>query len=395
MKITAITTSLMRVDRQNWLFVKIATDEGITGIGEASLEGREKSVEAAVHELSRSMIDQEPVAAATEWQAARSLVGQDPARITHHWQAMHRHGFWRGGVVLNSALSGIEQALWDIKGKALGVPVYELLGGRTRDRIRVYTHCGGPSPEAAAERAQALVAEGFTALKFGAWPRHEKVDDRGAVRWASSLIEAVRRAVGPDVDLMVDNHGRSTPAAALEMARALAPYNLLFFEEPTPPDNLAALEKVADAKVPIRLAAGERLFTKWEFRQILERQLVDVIQPDICHDGGILETRLIAAMAETYYVTLAPHNPNGPVATAASVQLAATTPNFLLLETVANEPHRSQVQRTGPVIEDGHIALPTAPGLGVELDDEVIATHPYSPIDYRGTYDASGAVMDV
>ena len=209
-KITKISTSLMRVERQNWLFVTIETDEGIAGIGEASLEGRERTVETAIQEYGRY------------------LLGQDPRRITHHWQAMYRHGFWRGGVVLNTALSGIEQALWNIKGRALGVPVYELLGGATRDQIRLYAHCGGPTPEAAAERAQALVDEGFTALKFGSWPVGE-TDDRGAVRWAARLIETVRRAVGPDVDLMVDNHGRSAPGAAIEMARALAPYNLLFF----------------------------------------------------------------------------------------------------------------------------------------------------------------------
>ncbi|MGH2532614.1 MAG: galactonate dehydratase [Thermomicrobiales bacterium] len=376
MRIAAVKTSLMRVDRQNWLFVTIETDEGISGIGEASLEGRELTVEAAVRDH------------------ARYLVGQDPLRISHHWQAMYRHGFWRGGVVLNTALSGLEQALWDIKGKALGVPVYELLGGRARDRIRVYTHCRGATPEEAAERALALVAEGFTALKFGSWPAGE-ADDRAAVRWAATLIETVRAAVGPDVDLMVDNHGRSAPGAAIELAHALAPYNLLFLEELTPPDNILALERVKQANVNVRLATGERLFTKWGFRELFERQIVEVVQPDICHDGGILETRLIAGMAEAYYVKVAPHNPNGPVATAASVHLAAAIPNFLILEYARNEPHRSLVQRNGPRVEGGYIAVPTAPGLGIELDEEVIAAHPYEARDYPGVFDADGAVADV
>jgi galactonate dehydratase len=376
MKVTSVTTSLMRVERQNWLFVHIDTDEGVSGVGEASLEGREQTVVAAIDEH------------------ARYLAGQDPTRISHHWQAMYRHGFWRGGVVLNTALSGLEQALWDIKGKALGVPVYELLGGRARDRIRVYTHCGGPTVEEAVERAQALVEQGYTALKFGSWPAGES-DDRTAVRWAAHLIEAVRNAVGPDIDLMVDNHGRSAPGAAIELAHALAPYNLLFLEELTPPDNVRALDRVSASGANIRLATGERFFTKWGFRELLEQQLVDIVQPDICHDGGILETRSIAAMAEAYYVKVAPHNPNGPVATAASVQLAATIPNFLILEYAESEPYRSQVQRTGPRVENGYIPLPTGPGLGIELDDEVIAAHPYTPRDYPGVFDRDGAVADV
>jgi galactonate dehydratase len=375
-KITNVKTALMGVQRQSWLFVTVETDEGIAGVGEASLEGKEKTVETAVHEY------------------ARYLVGRDPARITHHWQALYRHGFWRGGVVLNSALSGLEQALWDIKGKTLGVPVYDLLGGRTRDRVRVYTHCGGPTPEAAAERALELVAEGFTALKFGSWPEGDG-DERAAVRWADRLMAAVRGAVGPNVDLMVDNHGRSSPAAAIEMARALEPYGLLFFEEPTPPDNLLALAKVAEAKPRLPLATGERLFTRWGFRELLERQLVDVVQPDICHAGGILECHTIALMAETGYVKVAPHNPNGPVATAASVQLAAAIPNFLILEWAQSEPHRSQVQRVGPTIEEGYVNLPTGPGLGVELDPEVIARYPYVATDYRGAFASDGAVADV
>ncbi len=375
MKITGIRTSMMRVDRQNWLFVHIDTDAGITGIGEASLEGKEKTVEAAIYDL------------------ARYLNGQDPARIQHHWQAMYRHGFWRGGVILNSALSGLEQALWDIKGKALGVPVYELLGGKTRDYIKVYTHCGGPTPEIAAERAVALVKAGYKALKFGTGRAGS--DGRAAARRVGAMMAAVRAAVGPDIELMLDNHGQSAPGDAIEIMHALEPSGLLFYEEPTPPDNVMALQKVSEARANVRLATGERLFTKWGYRELLERQLVDIIQPDICHDGGILETRNIAAMAEAYYVKVAPHNPNGPVATAASVQLAASIPNVLILELAQSEPFRTNVQKQGLKVEDGVIKVPTAPGLGIELDDAVIAAHPYEARDYPGAYAPDGSVMDI
>ena len=379
MKITAINNLFMRVERQNWHFVEVETDEGVVGLGEASLEGRERTVAAAVDDL------------------ARALIGHDPGPIEHHWQRLHRHGFWRGGVVLTSAISAIEQALWDIKGKQLRVPVYELLGGPTRRRVRLYTHCGGPTPEEAAERALALVEQGYTALKFGTGRAAEAGDERALIRDTAAKLEAVRRAVGPDVDLMLDNHGQFAPAQASELLRAVAPYGLLFYEEPTPPENVAALTKVAQGqggrRVP--LATGERLFTKWEYRELLERQVVDVVQPDICHAGGILELRKIAALAETYYVKVAPHNPNGPVATAASVHLAASIPNFLILELALSQPHRDRVQLAGITIRDGWAELPVRPGLGIELDRDVIAAHPYEPRDYSPAYYPDGSVADI
>ena len=207
MKITAVRNLLMRVERQNWHFVEVETDDGLVGIGEASLEWRERAVAAAVDELSRL------------------LIGEDPNLIEHHWQRMHRHGFWRGGVILGSAISGIDQALWDIKGKRLGVPVYDLLGGPTRKRVRLYTHVGGATPEAAAEHAQALVARGFTGLKMGV-PRAAAADERVLLRTMVARVEAVRRAVGEEVDLMVDNHGQLAPGDAIELGRALAPFGL-------------------------------------------------------------------------------------------------------------------------------------------------------------------------
>ena len=383
MKIVAIENQFMRVERQNWHFVKITTDEGIVGLGEASLEGREQTVAAAVDEFSRY------------------LIGEDPGPIEHHWQRLHRHGFWRGGVILNSAIAAIDQALWDVKGKRLGVPVYELLGGPTRQRVRVYTHAGGATAEATVERVQELMALGYRAFKLGsglpiqAGRSPEAVDERAIIRRTEEKVRLVREAVGPDVDLMLDNHGRFMPAFAIELMHALQPYNMLFLEELVPPENLAALEKVALVKANVPLATGERLFSKWEFRELIEKQLVDVVQPDICHAGGILELKKIAALAEAYYIKVAPHNPNGPVATAASLHLAASIPNFLILETAYAEPYRSRAQKIGPVIKDGWIELPTAPGLGIELDEDVIRAHPYSPHDYSPLYYPDGSVADV
>jgi galactonate dehydratase len=377
-KIVAIDNLLMRVERQNWHFVKITTDEGIVGVGEASVEGRERTVAAAVDEFSRY------------------LIGEDPGPIEHHWQRLHRHGFWRGGIILNSALSGIEQALWDIKGKKLGAPVYELLGGPTRNRVQVYTHAGGPTTEATVEHVLRLMEEGYRAFKLGTGqPGASGMEERVLIRQAATKIEAVRQAVGPDVHLMLDNHGRFSPFYAIELMHALQPYDMLFLEELVPPENLQALKKVTDVKANVPLATGERLFSKWEFRELIDQQIVDIVQPDICHAGGIVELKKIAAMAEAYYIKVAPHNPNGPVATAASLHLSAAIPNFLILETAKNEPHRTLAQKTGLKIENGWIELPTTPGLGIELDEAAIAAHPYSPRDYTDAYYPDGSVADI
>ena len=343
MQIVAIRNRLMRAERQNWHFVEIETDDGLVGIGEASLEWRERAVASAVDELSRL------------------LIGQDPNLVEHHWQRMHRHGFWRGGVILGSAISGIDQALWDLKGKRLGVPVYDLLGGPTRQRVRLYTHIRCASPHQAAEHAQSLVGQGFGALKMGV-PRAASVaDERALLRLTVARVEAVRRAIGDGVDLMLDNHGQLSPGDAIELGRALAPFGLLFFEEPVPPDTPDALAKVAAAQLPLRLATGERLFSKWDYRPVLQQGLVDVAQPDICHAGGFTELRKIAAMAEAAFIRIAPHNPNGPVATMASVHLAASIPNFLILE-MAQQSLREAVQHRGLTIRDGWAELPPATG---------------------------------
>jgi galactonate dehydratase len=357
--------------------VLVETDAGIAGVGEASLEGKERAVQAAVEDL------------------ARFIVGRDPTRVEQNWQIMYRHGFWRGGVVLNSALSGIEQALWDITGKELGVPVYRLLGGACREKIQLYTHCFGRTPDEAARNAADLVAHGWRALKTGVRGFEAFDTERQCIDAAVENMRAMREAVGPDVLLMIDAHGKHRPGQAIQLIRALEPLGLFFFEEPVPPDNVDALARLARAEMNVNLATGERLFTKWGYRELLEKQYVDIIQPDVCHDGGIMETRNIAAMAETYYVRVAPHNPNGPVATAASLQLGACLPNFVILEYAQNQPWRDQVVVEPLEIVDGFVALPEKPGLGIELDHAAIAKLPYEPRDYRGAFWPDGGVADV
>jgi galactonate dehydratase len=377
MKIREIRTVLAFGGRQTWLFVLVDTDAGITGVGEASLEGKELAVKAAVDDL------------------ARFVIGRDPTRIEQNWQIMYRHGFWRGGVVLNTALSGIEQALWDIAGKELGVPVYRLLGGACRDKMQLYTHCGGRTPDDLVRNAQDLVEKGWRALKIGSLGFERYASEGLCIRAVVQHVRALREAVGPEVLIMMDAHGRHTPSQAIRLARALEPYDLLFLEEPVPPDNIDAFKRLSEAGLNINIATGERLFTKWGYRELLERQYVDIVQPDVCHDGGILETRKIAAMAETYYVRVAPHNPNGPVATAASLHLGACLPNFVILEYALNQPWRDQVLAKPLEIANGYVALPSEPGLGVELNLEAIAKLPYKPLDYSGAYWPDGGVADI
>jgi galactonate dehydratase len=363
---------------RNWVFVKVLTDGGLHGWGEATLEGKEETVAACVRELGRY------------------LVGQDPTPVEHHWQAIYRHGFWRGGVVLNSALAALDQALWDIRGKAWGVPVYRLLGGPTRDRIRLYTHVGIYDPDRMEEDARRDVADGFTALKTGAWARGAALPEAEQVARFAERVGRLRQLVGPKVDLMIDNHGRSRPAAALRLMDALTPFGLLWLEEPTPPDDLEALARLRAAGPRMDLATGERLYSKWEYAPLLERRLVDVVQPDLCHAGGITEVKKIAAMAEAYYVLVAPHTPQGPVSTAASAHLGLAIPNFHVLEFVRSQPYRDRVLREAWPLEDGHLRVPDRPGLGVDLDEEALAASPARPLGVpTGAWAADGSVADV
>lgn len=387
MRITRLGTLVVNAGRRNWVLVRVETDvPGLVGWGEASLEVRTRGVVGAVEDY------------------APLVVGEDPRRIEHLWQVMARQQFFRGGPVEMSALSGIDQALWDIAGKDLGVPVWRLLGGRVRDTVRFYDHLGGGAseavygemePAAASDRARESVAAGFDALKLLAVPRTRALDSDARVRAAADVLEAVRAAVGPGVDVMVDLHGRTSASMAIRYGRAMADAQPWLFEEPVPPEDVDGLVRVAAALPDIPLAAGERLVSRWAFRPLFERSAIAVAQPDVCHAGGISEVRRIAAMAEAHGIALAPHNPLGPVATMANLQLALATPNHLVQEVMrADVPWRDEVVTGVPPIVDGRMAPPDAPGLGFEVDERAAAAHPYEPEPQYRWFHEDGSVAD-
>ena len=359
MKITKLETFHIK---PRWLFLKIYTDEGIVGYGEPVLEGRARTVEMAIKELESY------------------LIGQDPMLIEHHWQVMYRGGFYRGGPILLSAISGIEQALWDIKGKYYNMPVYEMLGGVCRHKIRMYTHIKqvaiqkGNTIDQMVEMALQRKEQGYTAVKYSIIPTVRNIDTMAALEEHVERFSRVREALGKDIDLAIDFHGRVSPAMAIRLAQALEPYYPMFIEEPCLPENVDTMVRITQS-TSIPIAAGERLFTKWSYRELLEKQAVAVVQPDICHVGGIYEGRKIAAMAEVYYASVAPHNPLGPISLAACLQLDACIPNFLFQEH-PGMPERWDLGegylKTPFVVEDGYIQLPKGPGLGIELDEEAI-----------------------
>jgi galactonate dehydratase len=378
MKITGLKTFQMWGEPRNWVFVKLETDEGLYGWGEGTLEGKETTVCAAILELGQY------------------LVGKDPGPVEHHWQAMYRHGFWRGGVVLGSALAALDQALWDLRGKTAGLPVYRLLGGPTRERIRLYTHVGIYDPTKLVEDAQRDLEDGFTAVKTGAWAGDSARGEAEMIGAFTDRVALLRETVGPSVEIMIDNHGKSRPSAAVRLMRALEPYRLYWFEEATQPDDLEGLRALRAAGATMDLATGERLYSKWDYRPLLEQRLVDVIQPDLCHAGGITECKKIAALAEAYYVQVAPHSPQGPVSTAAAAHLALGIPNFQILEYVRSEPWRQQVLREPWPVDRGHLIVPDRPGLGIDLDEAAIAASPPRPVGVpRGAWLADGSVADV
>jgi galactonate dehydratase len=353
---------IARVDqffpRPRTRLIRITTDSGISGWGETTLEGKPQSTHGAVEEL------------------ADYLIGRDPLRIEHHWQHIYRSAFFRGGSVLMSALSGIDQALWDITGKHLGVPVYQLLGGAVRDRIRVYAHWGIQSMSAgdqdqARERLEMLQRQGYTAYKSGPGGKWRAHEPPAVIDAFVKRAYTMREWVGPDVELCFDFHGKMTPALAIEICHELHGMRPMFVEEPVPQENVDALKRVSE-QVPFPIATGERLLSRWEFRQVLEQQAAAYIQPDASHAGGISELRRIAALAEVYYVHIMPHCAIGPLALAACLQVDACTPNFLIQEQVDQSLGDGLLQSDWKV-ENGYIDLPTAPGLGVVMD-EVEAT---------------------
>lgn len=377
MKITDITTHLLGVHGRNIVLVRVSTDAGIEGIGEAFSVGPDRATAAAVEHLAL-------------W-----LRGEDPFRIEHLWQTMYNFGRFPGGSVINAAISGIEQALWDITGKALGVPVHVLLGGRCRDRVLVYQGCGGDTPEDLAQGARLLVGKyGYKALKIGPFPPDADTTPWGEVlEAAGARMAAVRAAVGPGVEIGVDCHARlAAPIRAIELCRALEPYRPAFVEEPLRPENVEALAQVR-AKAGVPIATGEMLYTKFQFRDLLMHEAADIIQPDVCCAGGLLECRKIAAMAEAFYVPLAPHNPMGPVATAVNVHLTAVIPNFLMLEYIPDDtPPRSEIVTRPMVVEDGYIPVPDTPGLGIELNEEALSRYPAVTWHRGFSYNEDGSV---
>ncbi|HEU4354388.1 MAG TPA: galactonate dehydratase [Actinomycetota bacterium] len=383
MKITGVSTVVVDAGDRDWVFVRVRTDEpGLVGWGESSLGWQTHAVVGAVRDL-------EPL-----------LVGQDPRSVERHWQTMTRGLYFKGGIVTMSAVSGIDQALWDIKARALGVPLYELLGGPVRDRVRTYVNLGSElggdarRPEAWSHAAAAAREAGFDAMKAYPATPARPLEGQVWLRQAVALVTAVREGAGDDADVMVDLHGRTTPAMAIQLGRALEPLRPWFLEEPCQPGSVDAMVEVARA-LPIPIATGERLVTRNEFREHLERRACAVLQPNVCYCGGVSEVRRIAAMAETALVSIAPHNPNGPIGAMVSVHLALALPNFLILEQVRGDvPWRREVVDRPLDAVDGYVLPPTRPGIGVEIVEEVVEAHPGGSPRPHLEYAPDGSLLD-
>ncbi len=365
MKITALHTVAVGAEWRNYLFVRVETDEGLVGIGEASLAGQTHAVMGAIRDF-------EPL-----------FLGADPLRIEHLWQQAYRHAFWHGGVTLLSALAGIEVALWDIRARSLDVPIYTLFGGPVRDRIRAYANGPrGNTPDELARSAASLVDLGYTAMKMTPFDAMPMLSGKRLIDQGVEKVRAVRDAIGPDVELMLDAHGRLSPSVSIRAAERLQEFGIMFLEEPCLPEHAPAMIRIAE-KSPIPIATGERLYTRWDMPELLASRRIGVLQPDIIQSGGLAEARKIAAMAESYFVAVAPHNPWSWVNTMASFHLDAVLPNFLIQEVVADrEPWKEACVIDHPVMDaDGFFPLPKGPGLGIELDLEGAKKFP--PVEGR------------
>ena len=389
MKITGVEAHVCHARMRNWVFVRVLTDEPeIYGWGEATLEWHTRGVVGSIEDLSEL------------------LIGEDPTRIEHLWQMMFRQHFWHGsGIVRSTAISGIDIALWDILGKVRGVPCHQLWGGPVRDHVRLYGHLGGgemtafyeaEEPRRFAELAQQMVEEGFTAFKAMAVPPTMPLEGLAPVRIAERCVAAMREAVGEEVDIMIDCHARPSPAMGRQFAKALEPYGLYFLEEPCWPERVDALAEISRS-VSTPIATGERLTTASAFATLLEHRACSVLQPDITHCGGLTETRRIAALTEIHRVALAPHNPQGPVSTAASIELGFATPSYVICEAVTSDvPWRTEVvSESYSVQSEGMKVTPgIRPGLGVEIDLDVVRRHPFEPEVPRRVFYADGSVGD-
>lgn len=362
MKITKIDTHLISMGHRNIPYVQVHTDEGIYGVGEAYSVGPDKATVEVIRDFE-------------EW-----LIGRDPRDIEALYHLMYAGSRFPGGSVVLAAISGIEHALWDIAGKAAGLPVYRLMGGKARDRIRVYQSPGGRTPEELADNAVRLIEKyGYTAIKMGPLPGDwHTMPWNKALRETERRLEAVRDAVGPDIDIGLDPHARLFEVSrAMELCEVVAPYRPFFVEEPLRPENYDALAKLA-AKVDVPLATGEMLYTRNEFRELIALQAVNIIQPDVCLMGGLWEMKKVAAMAEASYMSVAPHNPCGPIATAVNVHFAASTTNFLILEYHADdEGQRRDIVDEPMKLVDGYLEIPEKPGLGIDLNFDALKKYPF------------------
>nr|WP_299184078.1 galactonate dehydratase [uncultured Aquimarina sp.] len=343
-----------------WLFVKVTTKNGLIGWGEPVVEGRAATVETAINEMKSF------------------LIGHPANKIEDFWQMVYRGGFYRGGPVLMSALSGIDQALWDIKGKALGVPIYELLGGAVRDKMKIYGWVHGDTNEELAKAAKKRVDDGFTAVKMVVTDKMEWIDAPHKVNEAAEKLLSVRNSIGYKYPIGIDFHGRVHKGMIKVLAKALEPYQPYFLEEAVLSENNEALESLKSfTSIPV--ATGERMYSRWDFKYIIQKGLVDIVQPDLSHAGGISEVKRIANMAEAYDVAIAPHCPLGPISLAAAFQIDFSCINALIQETSLGIPYDDETQLTDYLkdpdvfrLKDGYVPLPTAPGLGIEIDEEKV-----------------------
>lgn len=370
MKIAKVEVYKSWISWCNWLLVKVTTDEGLYGWGEASLHGAIQSVETAIHELSPA------------------LIGKDPSGVERHWHALYHAWRWRGGPTLLSAMAALDIALWDIEGKRLGVPVYRLLGGPFRTKLRGYAShwlAGAETPEAAFDGAREAVRRGFSAFKFTPFRQDRlRENETAAIRWAAQMMAAAREGAGDEVDIFVECGERLSPRTAVIAAHALLPYRPAWFEEPIPYENARAMIRLQQ-EMPVPIATGERLLSRWEYRDLLEGGGCKVIQPDLMHAGGITEVRKIAAMADTYYIPVAPHNPGGPICMLAAMHLGASIPNFHILEQMESERQIRNELCTVPIeYADGFFTLPEGPGLGTDIKLEVLERYGFRPQPISG-----------
>jgi len=354
--------------RTNWTFIKVETDEGLYGWGEASLGTQEMALKGCVEDLKRL------------------IVGRNPLEIEKMRFEVYRDIYWKGGPVLMSAISGVEMAMWDIVGKYFNTPVYNLFGGKMRDRVKMYANgwfSGSKDPENFAKKAKETVALGVKALKWDPFGKAHMTLTKEEMHNAVEIVGAVREAVGDKVDLLIECHGRFNPTTALQISRELEQFKPFCLEEPCVPDNNDSTAYVRNrSNIPI--AGGERIYSKYEFQDYFDKGCVDLVQPDVFHTGGLAEGKKIAAMAEARHIPISFHNPSGPVSNAAILQLAATVPNFVIHEIMLTDgSFRKEVTNEEVVYSNGMIKIPDKPGLGIDVNEDVVLAHPYKPRNLR------------